>query len=64
VSAGIELKWIVAGAGAAVMLVALIFGAWSKKLGLYTHVSDDLAGEELVTGIGDDTLSPPSPPAP
>lgn len=50
-SSGVGLNWVVAAYGGLVILIALGLGAWSKKLGLYRHVSDDLTEEEIVTGV-------------
>ena len=50
-SANIDLDWMVAGFGALVIVIALGLGAWSRKLGLFERVSDDLEGEELEEGI-------------
>ncbi len=52
-SVNVDLDWVVAAYGGLVILIALGLGAWSKKLGLYRHVSDDLTEEEIVTGVGD-----------
>lgn len=52
-SANVELDWIVAGYGALLVLIGFGIGGWAKKLGLYQHVSDDLVGQELETGIPD-----------
>lgn len=48
-----NLDLVVAGYGALLVLIGLGIGGWAKKLGLYQHVSDDLVGLELETGIPD-----------
>jgi hypothetical protein len=49
--AGIALGLVVAAYGLVVVLVAAVIGAWSRRLGLYERVSDDLTGDEIATGI-------------
>ena len=50
-NAGISLKFVVAGAGALVVLLALAMGGWAKKRHLYEQVSDDLEGDQIATGV-------------
>jgi len=50
-SADVDLDLVVASYGGVVILIALGLGAWSRKLRLYRHVSDDLTPEEIVTGV-------------
>lgn len=52
-SAGVPLDYVTAAYGAIVVLIALGLGAWSRKIGLYKDVSDDLSEEQLVEGVPD-----------
>jgi len=50
-NAGISLKFVVAGAGVLVFLLALGLGGWAKKRHLYEQISDDLEGDQVATGV-------------
>jgi hypothetical protein len=52
-SADMNLEVVVAAYGGLLVLLGLGMGTWARKLNLYAHVSDDLSGEELATGIED-----------
>jgi len=52
-SADMNLEVVVAAYGGLLVLLGIGMGTWARKLNLYAHVSDDLTGEELATGIED-----------